>query len=164
MEILNNFGVQPVLLLAQIVNFTIVFFVLKKVLFQPIVLHLEKRKKKIEEGVVNAQKAMELIEKADEEYKKRIAAAEVEFGKIVLDAKNEAKELLVKAEAKTKKDIEKMIIDARGKMEEERQELRSEVKKEFAQLLTIGMTQISKEIFTEEKDKKYITKVVEELS
>jgi len=48
MEILKEFGIQPTLLLAQIVNFLIILFVLKKFFYKPIIKVLDARKKRIE--------------------------------------------------------------------------------------------------------------------
>ena len=55
MEILENFGVNPVLLAAQIVNFIIVLFILKKFLYKPILDLLKKRQFTIKEGLKQAE-------------------------------------------------------------------------------------------------------------
>ena len=44
MDFLNDFGVKPVLLAAQAVNFFILLFILKRFLYKPILGMLEKRK------------------------------------------------------------------------------------------------------------------------
>jgi len=43
MDILNQFGIKPVLLAAQVVNFLALLFILKKFLYQPILKVLKTR-------------------------------------------------------------------------------------------------------------------------
>ena len=56
MEFLKDFGVNPILLLAQIVNFTVLLILLKKFFYKPILKVLEERKHKIETSVTQTQK------------------------------------------------------------------------------------------------------------
>ncbi len=93
MEILNQFGINPILLLAQVVNFLVLLFILKKFLYKPILKVLEERKKKIEESLKNA-----------EEIEKRLLETEEEKDKVLLKASSEAQKLL----DDTKKELEAM--------------------------------------------------------
>ena len=49
MEIIKQFGINPILLAAQVVNFIVLLFIFKKLLYKPILKVLDERKKKIEE-------------------------------------------------------------------------------------------------------------------
>jgi len=96
---MEQLGIQPSLLLAQIVNFSIIAFVLSKVLYKPILSMLEKRKKEIQEGLA-------LTEKMREEEEK----LKVKESKVLDLARKDARELLEKA----KKDatvLEKQIVE-----------------------------------------------------
>ena len=61
MEILNNFGFEPILFFAQIVNFLIIYLVLKKFLYKPLLKVLNDRKHKIEEGLKSAEESNRLL-------------------------------------------------------------------------------------------------------
>jgi len=56
---MEKLGIEPTLLLAQILNFLIIAFVLTKILYKPILQLLDKRKKTIEEGLRLTQKMQE---------------------------------------------------------------------------------------------------------
>ena len=58
MEILENFGLNPMLLIAQIVNFLIVLFILKKFLYKPVLEMLKKRQTTIKDGLKQAEEAL----------------------------------------------------------------------------------------------------------
>ena len=81
MEILKNFGIQPTLLLAQIVNFTIILFVLKKFFYKPITKVLEERKRRIEESLKNADEIEAKLQKTAEK-----TAQILEFGNLIFAA------------------------------------------------------------------------------
>ena len=51
MEILNNFGFQPTLFIAQIVNFLILAYVFKRFLYKPILKTLKDRQKTMKRTV-----------------------------------------------------------------------------------------------------------------
>jgi len=66
MEIFNQFGINPLLLLAQVVNFAVLLFILKRFLYKPILKVLEERKKRIEESLKNAEEIEKrLVETAE---------------------------------------------------------------------------------------------------
>ena len=50
-SVLNDFGVEKPLLLAQIVNFAIVAFLLWKFAFKPVMATIDARKKAIDDGL-----------------------------------------------------------------------------------------------------------------
>ena len=66
MEFLKEFGIQPTLLIAQIVNFLIILFILKKFFYKPIIKLLDDRKKKIEESLKNAELIEERLKQTEE--------------------------------------------------------------------------------------------------
>ncbi len=72
MNILNTFGFQPVLFLAQLVNFLILVYVFKRFLYKPILKTLQERRRVIAKGITDAQDAAK--EKAEAEAKKAEAA------------------------------------------------------------------------------------------
>src|ERR1035437_2709692 len=90
MEILKNFGFDPILLVAQIVNFLIILFLLKKFLYKPVLDMLKKRKDDIEKGVKDAEEGRLTLEKALEEEKKILRIAQEQSKKIIDDAGNQA--------------------------------------------------------------------------
>ena len=73
MDILNQFGVQPILLAAQVVNFLILLFILKKFLYGPILKVLDSRKKTIEQSLKNAEEIERRLLETTEEKEKVMA-------------------------------------------------------------------------------------------
>lgn len=93
MEFIETFGLNPVLLLAQIVNFLILVYLLNRFLYKPVISVLKTRQEKIEKGLEDAKKGEELLEKAKIEYQQTLKQATDEAQKIYNDARENAEEL-----------------------------------------------------------------------
>ena len=102
MELLNSLGINAKLLIAQIVNFLILLFVLYKFAYGPVLRMLDERTKKIEKGMKDAEASGKKLEE--------IAAKE----KGILDeAKNQAKEIVKRSEDAAVKQAEEIVITAK---------------------------------------------------
>ncbi|MCS7092198.1 MAG: F0F1 ATP synthase subunit B [Patescibacteria group bacterium] len=155
MEIFKDFGVEPVLILGQIVNFLILLFILKKIFFKPILNHLEKRRKIIEEGLRNAQEAQKIIEKAKKEYQETISKAKAEFNQILEDARIQANKITYDAQLKAQKNVEAMLQEAREKIAQDRINLENEVKKDMVRLVAIAVEKVTKGLITRKQSEEY---------
>src|SRR3990172_6130860 len=126
---MEQLGIEPNLLLAQIVNFLIIFFVLSKLLYKPILGMLEKRKKEIAAG-------LELTEKMRAEEEKMNVRKE----RILDEARNEARNIVEagkkEADAQAHDIIEDAHSQAQGiieKGQEDVGELRAGMEKDVKQ-------------------------------
>ena len=119
MEIFKEFGVNPVLLVAQIFNFLLILFVLKRFAYKPVLELIEKRKKEIEKSVRDNELAKETLDKAQEKERQILLRAQEKSDKILSDAKTEATELRNKAEDAAKSDSERIIEQARAQIQDE---------------------------------------------
>jgi len=156
MEVFAKLGVDGKLLLAQAVNFLILFWVLRRYAYKPMLDFLESRTARIDQGLKDADVAhTKLIE------------LEVKEKKVLEDARNEARVIRENAETNAKKrDAERLIEteekakrfleDARLKIEEEKQKILSEAKKEIASIVTLSVEKILKEKIGTVEDKNFI--------
>ena len=90
---MDKLGIELPLLLAQIVNFTIMVVILSKLMYKPLLKVLNERKKKIEEGLKFAEKAQIEEEKLEEKKKQIISEAREEVKTIFEDARKQGKRL-----------------------------------------------------------------------
>lgn len=161
MDILKNFGVEPVLLLAQIVNFLIVFFLLQKYAFKPILKLLKERKETIQEGLKDAEKSRIALEKATEEEKKILKAAQLDGQKLIADAKKQAETMTKEMEIKAKESVEKMLKEAKAQIAMESKEMEKRVAVSTAklavQIVEEAMTKY--EIFTQKEQEQALEKL-----
>ena len=119
MEIVGTFGLNPVLLAAQIVNFLIVFILLKKFLYKPVLEVLRKRQITIKEGLKQAEEARVKLEKIVIEESNILRQAQLQSRKIIEDAKTESSEIAKRMNEETRKQTEKLISDTREQLVKE---------------------------------------------
>ncbi len=119
MEIFKDFGVNPVLLVAQIVNLLIILFVLKKFMYEAVISILKKREDEIKLGLKNAEEAQKKLDEAEQKEKKILQSTREKADKIIAEAKLEATDAKNQIEEATKKEIERMQLQSRETIEQE---------------------------------------------
>ncbi len=144
MEILHNFGIQPTLLFAQIVNFVIILYLLKRFFYKPILKVLNERKKKIEESLRNADLIEERLQKTDENSKKIIADSQIQAQNLIQDARREAERIGEKAALEARKTIDQALVDAKVQIEAERESMQKKVERETLDLVVAVVKKVLK--------------------
>lgn len=136
MEILDQFGIQPILLLAQIVNFLIILFILKRFFYKPIVKMLDDRKAKITESLKNADLIEEKLTKTEEKTSQILNTARSNAQEIITEAKTEAQRIYDEATKESKAAGEQIIAQTRLEITKEKESMKAEIEKETMTLLT----------------------------
>lgn len=119
MDILNDFGFDPILFVAQIINFVIIFFILKKILYKPVLDIISKRDKEIKQGLKDKEEAENLLSNAELKETEIIQKAQARAEKIITDAKLEANETKAQIEEQARKDAERTLTQARDTIMQE---------------------------------------------
>lgn len=134
MELIKNFGIDPILLGAQIVNFLIVLFILRKFLYKPILETLQKRRDKIKEGLKVTEEARVRLEKITQDEKTILRNAEDQGKKLIDDAKTQASELIKKADELTKIKTERLLVETRDQIAFETKEAGNKLEQKISVL------------------------------
>ena len=164
MDFLADFGVQPLLLAAQVVNFLILLFILKKFLYKPILKVLETRKNKIAESLRKAEEIEIKMQKASEEAD-RIIARSLEESKKILDETNKAGALLLEDYNKAGAEIlQRASEDALKFNEIEREKLKQEIRENLGGLVVLAFEKVTGKKITKEDQKNIIEKEIRNLS
>ena len=83
-------GIDPGLLISQIINFGLLFFLLWLILYKPILRLLNKRQIKIQKGLENAAEASKILEVAQKEATSILEDARAQAHTIIEEANREA--------------------------------------------------------------------------
>lgn len=129
MNILENFGFDLTLFVAQIINFLILAFIFKKFLYKPLLKTIKDRQKMIAKGVKDAEDAHVALLKAEEQEDLIIKKASKEAEKILEDTKNDALSLKDSILAEAKEDAEKIIKTAHAQATASMEEMEKRAKK-----------------------------------
>jgi F-type H+-transporting ATPase subunit b len=106
---LGQLGIEPAILLAQIVNFLIIMGVLRLFLYEPVLKMLEQRKERIAQGIQQADRSSAAA-----------VEAERQRNAILDEARREAQEV----RAQATRDAERIAQDVRSRAEQEANDIR----------------------------------------
>jgi len=159
-ELIKTFHIDWKLILAQLVNFALVFWVLKKFAYGPVLKMMTERAEKIEKGIKDAESAGARLAEIAEKEKA-----------VLVEAKKQAQEIVTKAEAMAVKNKEEIIVEAKAqsekilkdsekKMELEKEKMMQEVKGQIAELVISATSKIVDIKIDKDKDIELIEKAV----
>jgi len=135
MQIFDSFGIQPIFLLAQIVNFLIILFLLKKFFYGPIVKILEDRKKKIEESLKNTDLIEERLQKTDEKSVQILEEAKSSAQAIITDAKSASERIQQQASIEARKMVEGALKESKVQMQAQKIAMQKQLEHETLNLV-----------------------------
>ncbi len=130
-EVFGKLGIDGPLLLSQIVNFSLLLFLLRATLYKPMLNMLEDRKKRIADSMKDAERVS-------------IAAREAEEDKaqILEEARREAQEI----RAQATRDTEKIAQEIRARAEQEAAEIRVKAQEDAQAQIEAAMADINKKV------------------
>ncbi len=157
-ELLSKLGIDWKLLIAQIINFLVLLFVLYKFAYGPVLAMLDKRTKKIEQGLKDADEAHKKLAESEEKQKEILRKARTEAKDIVEKAHLQAEKSKSEIAGEAKKQSDKIIANAKDQIEQEKNKMITEVKSEIGSLVVAATEKIIGEKIDEKKDKELIEK------
>lgn len=160
MELLNNLGINAKLLIAQIVNFLVLLFVLYKFAYGPVLKLLNERTNKIEKGLKDAEDAQKKLAEITEKEKEVLLKARKQAQEIVDNAEKIAVKNKEEIIAVAKVQSEKILADSAKKIEMEKDLMFQEIKKQVAELVIAATGKVINEKLDTAKDKELIEKVI----
>jgi len=158
MEIIKNFGLDPYHLGAQIINFLIILFILKKFVYKPVLDILKKREDTIREGLKQAEEGRRILDEALVKEKSILQDAQKKAGKIIEDARNQSIEIGKKAEENTKIQIESAMAAAREQMMQESKEAEKKIAVRVSELAVEFLQKSMQDVFGA-KEQKELTQI-----
>lgn len=133
-SIISTFHIDWKIMIAQAVNFGVVFVVLYIFALKPLSKLMADRSEKIAKGFEDAKTNAVLLEKTRAEYEEVLAKARVEANKIFLDGKKEAEAKKVAMLEEAKKEVAVTIESGKKILEAEKIKLMGDVKNEIVDL------------------------------
>ncbi len=156
LEILGKIGFDWRMALANLVNFFIIFWLLKRYAFGPISRILEDRKKKIEQGLEDAKKAERDKIMAQQKFEEIVTRARQEADSIVSRAQEQSKEIIQHAMQRAEEKVRQMVQEARGQISKDRQRMEKEIQTQAARVALLAAERILQKEFTQKEEEKYL--------
>jgi len=147
-----------------IINITILFFILKKVLFKPVTKFMAERSGRIQSTIEQAQKDKDEAMRLLDEYKDKLRKAEAEAKEIIKTANENAEHQAQLIIAEGKKEAQDTVNSALKQIEMERQAALAKFKLEAAALVIAVSAKLASKDFSSDDNRHYVNMLLDELS
>ena len=152
------------LLFWMLVSFGIVFFVLKKFAWKPILEMLYEREESIEKALKSAEQAKIEMEKLQESNERFLNEARLESEKIFREAQEIKEKIISEAREQAVKEKDKIMQDARVSIEAEKNAAIKDMRNIAAELsVQVAEKLLSRELSNDLKQKELVEKLVNEI-
>lgn len=151
MDALAKLGINPIYLLSQIVVFSFLAYLLGKLMYNPILNMLEKRKEVIAKGLEDARAAEEARAHADEEAAKIVEEARKKAQQVVAEANTSAEQVRANIEAQAEEQRRKILAQAQEDAQVERDQALSEMRGQIGALAVSAAQKIIGETLDQQR-------------
>jgi F-type H+-transporting ATPase subunit b len=162
-ELLEKLGVDWRLLIAQLVNFLVLFFLLKKFLYKPVLDLLERRQQKIADGMRDADAAKGRLAGIEFERKQILHQTEAERQRMLEAAAMDVEELRRQRLQTVANEAEGVLARAKEEAERVHGELLAEVRQELGDLVLAITRKATTNTLTKDAHDKLVEAAMEEL-
>jgi F-type H+-transporting ATPase subunit b len=163
-QLLTQFGISWPKFAAQVILFLIVYAILRKFAFAPIIAIFEQRRRTIEEGQANAEK-----------IKKQLSESEIRCQEILRKANSDAQRIIEEGRSSSEvnsqkhlqqaiRDAENIILKANESVELERARMVADVKKEMLHLVVDTTTKVVGKVLTEADQERLASETSKQLA
>jgi F-type H+-transporting ATPase subunit b len=153
-EIARSFGVDWPHLIAQVISFSIVCFLLQRFAYRPILAMLAARRKEIAEGLANAEKIKAELARAEAQRQEVMAQASAQGTKLIEEARAAAARVQEQETQKAIAAAENIIAKAREAAAQDHARMLAELKREVGRLVVLTTTTVTGKILTPEDQRR----------
>ena len=148
------FGWNWKLFLSQVISFCIVAFLLQRFAYKPILALLEERRRKIEEGQINAEKIKKELAEAEKRYQEILAKANADGQKMIDEARESAAHLSERKQQEAVAAAEQIIAKAREAAAIEHDRTMESLKHELGRLVVETTAKVTEKVLTPEDQRR----------
>jgi F-type H+-transporting ATPase subunit b len=150
----DTFGWNWQLFLSQVVSFCIVAFLLRRFAYKPILAILEERRRRIEEGLINAEKIKKELAEAEKRYQEILAKANADAQKMIDEARESSAHLAERKEQEAIAAAEQILAKAREASALEHERTMAELKRELGHLVVETTAKVTGKVLTSDDQRR----------
>jgi F-type H+-transporting ATPase subunit b len=157
-----SLGINLPLLIAFVINFGILFFLLGKFLYKPVLKMLDERAEKIRESMELAEATKKEYEQAKAEVQRQIERGRQEAQAIITQATQVGEKLKGESREEAVKQAQTIIDRTRVELAAERDQLVERLRKEFVDISIAAAEKVIQETLDKDKHKKLIEETLQQ--
>ena len=146
----------------QLITFLLVFYVLRRFVFEKIVDLLEKRRTTIEEGVRLTTEMQTEKEKLEQEIAQAHKEARAQADEVLTGAQEQASGIVKAAEESAQVKADKILVDSKQKLEQATLRAKQNLEKDVVELVISATERVTREKLSSDKDRALISSLLKE--
>lgn len=150
----KTFGLNGPFFIAQVVNFLLVIFILKKFAFGPIQAMLEQRKMRIAEGEEKLKRIEKQLAESEETTAAAIAKANEDAVRLINEAREGAAAFTEQKAQEAIAQAQQILAKADAAAKADRERITAELKRDFGRLVAATTAQVTGKVLTADDQKR----------
>jgi len=158
---MGDIGIQWNVLLAQLVNFGLLFGLLYILAYKPLRRMMDQRSARIKESIEQSERIKEQLAQSQDQVKAQLADARREGQTIMAQATQMGVQLKEEARQEARREAEAIVTKARAEIERERDSAMQDLRNQFVDLAISAAEKVVEESLDREKHRRLIEEVLE---
>jgi len=150
----DTFGWNWQLFLSQVISFSIVAILLRKFAYKPILAVLEDRRRKIEEGQLNAEKIRKELAEAEKRYQEIVGKANADAQRMIDEARESSAHLADRKQQEAIAAAEQIVVKAKEAAALEHDRQMQNLKRELGRLVIDTTAKVTGKVLTPDDQKR----------
>ncbi len=147
-----------------VLAFAIVFFILKKYAWKPILKSLNDREKNISDSILSAEKVRAEMAELKSENEILLSKAREERGIMMREAKETRDKIIMEAKEQARQETNKIVADAQSTINQQKMAAITDLKNQVGNLvLEVSEKVLRRELSNKEEQEKYIRQLAEKV-
>lgn len=161
-NLFNQLGINLPLLIAQLINFILLFVLIYMFGYKRILAMLEERSRRVKEGLDKAEQIKQQAADADKAFRAQMDTARKEAQAVIAQASQMGERVKEEARQEAKKEAEILISRARSEIQREKDETVDALRREFADIAVLAAEKVIQARLDKEANRRIIERVLEE--
>jgi F-type H+-transporting ATPase subunit b len=153
-ETVDTFGWNWKLFLSQVISFCIIAFLLRRFAYKPILAVLEERRRKIEEGQLNAEKIRKQLADAEKRYQEIVSKGNADAQKMIDEARQSAAHLSERKQQEAVAAAEQIVAKAKEAAALEHERQMQALKRELGRLVVDTTAKVTGKVLNADDQKR----------
>ncbi len=128
--------------IANLINFAILLYLLKRFLYKPALAYLDRRRELIASRMEKARKSEERAEELVAQREQELATAREQARRSLEEARARAEEIVNASKGTARQEGERIIAEARRQIEQEREQMVEELRRSYAEIAVLGAERV----------------------
>lgn len=151
------------LLMAGVINFGLLLYILKRLLFKPAMEFLDRRREQIAARIEAAQQAEAQAQKLVLERESEMKQARVRADEILAQARRDADAEIARAKVSARNEAAQILSDSKHRLEQERDRMIRDLRDAYAEIAVLGAERVLDREIKQEDHRRLLDQLLEEI-